>query len=172
MFNELVEFVEVEQAWSEIAWGDKEARKLYNAPFWACGWFRVRTWRSAPAGVAHLNWAMTLTLGTHSGMDESDPDFNKPSHQAIAAKEIHGLYKWYKEVRPARPDPYEISGWSEICSRHRGDDIFMFGEPKTQEEKDERRAAFDKLSQIEIEYESEDEAMLIRLIKVRGNLWT
>ena len=50
LFNELVEFVEVETAWLHIAWDD-EATKKYNPPFYAKGWFRWRTWRSPQAGL-------------------------------------------------------------------------------------------------------------------------
>ena len=45
LFNELQDFVEVELAWWHIAWSDKEDRAKYNAPFYATGWFRWRTWR-------------------------------------------------------------------------------------------------------------------------------
>ena len=40
LFNELVDFVEVELAWWHIAWADKDAREKYKTPFWAHGWFR------------------------------------------------------------------------------------------------------------------------------------
>ena len=58
LFNELVDFVEVESAWSHIAW-DKEARDKYKSPWYATGWFRWRTWRCPEAGVDHLKWALS-----------------------------------------------------------------------------------------------------------------
>jgi len=60
LFNELVDFVEVEQAWWNIAW-DPEAREKYHAPFYARGWLRWRTWRSREAGLDALRWAAGLT---------------------------------------------------------------------------------------------------------------
>ena len=50
LFNELVDFVEIETAWSHIAWGSKEDRAKYNPPFYASGWFRWRTWRCPELG--------------------------------------------------------------------------------------------------------------------------
>jgi hypothetical protein len=43
---------------------------------------------------------------------------------------------------------------------------------KTPEEAEMARVALDKTQEIEQLYEAEDEAMMIRLIKIRGRLWT
>lgn len=173
LFNELVEFVEVEQAWSHIAWGTKEDRKKYDAPFYATGWWRWRTWRCPQAGLDHLDWAMTLTLGTDWGVEETDPNHGKPTGQALRAKEIKELYLWWTTVYPNRPDPHDASGWSEYCEKvreHNGGKLF--GSKKTPElEKMGDKAL--KLSQkIEAAYDKEDEQMMIRLIKIRDSLWT
>lgn len=177
MFNELVDFVEIEQAWSHIAWGDKETREKYNVPKYA-SWrmlnFFRRTWRCKEAGIDHLKWEMTLTTDDdYSGQD--DPFAGVPNHQAIAAKEKYDLYIWWTETRPARPDPHDVSGWTEICRRSRKDnDSFsgLFDNDKTPEERSATRTALDLANKIEAEYEAEDEAMMIRLIKIRQSLWT
>jgi hypothetical protein len=174
LFNELVDFVEIEQAWSHIAW-DEEAHKKYKAPFWASGWFRWRTWRSPEAGMDHLNWAMTLTLSTDWGVEETDPNYGKPTGQAERAKEIKELYLWWTTVYPNRPDPHDASGWSDYCDRLRkekGNDRWIGIQSKDPETEKLGRQALDLLHKIEEEYEAEDEAMMIRLIKVRNALWT
>jgi len=172
LFNELVDFIEIESAWSHIAWGSKEAREKYDAPFYATGWFRWRTWRCPQAGLDHLDWAMTLT--NTDWCEPSHKDYGKPTQQATRAKELKELYLWWTDTYRNRPDPYEASGWSAICESRREshkDDGFMF-EDRTPAEKKETRRALDVMRKIEAQYEKENEAMMIRLIKIRDALWT
>jgi len=165
MFNELVDFVEIETAWSHIAWGDKELREKYDAPWNATGWFRTRKWRSAEAGLDHLKWASELTW--------PEDNTGEPTSQALTAIKIRMLYDWWKNVRPARPDPYDASGWSEICdARRERDGDSIFGEDRSDEERAQSKVALDKLHEIEERYEDEDETMMIQLIKIRKGLWT
>lgn len=173
LFNELVDFVEIETAWSHVAWGSAEDRAKYDPPFWASGWFRWRTWRSPAAGLDHLDWAMTLTNTDWCGPDH--PDYGKPTLQAVRAKEIKDLYIWWTQTYRNRPDPYEASGWSAHCDAMRikypGK---MFSSLNSKDPAD--RKASDKahklLQKIEAAYEKEDEQMMIRLIKIRDSLWT
>ena len=171
LFNELVDFVEIESAWSHIAWGDKEARAKYDPPFWASGWFRWRTWRCPQAGIDHLDWAMTLT--NTDWCESDDPEYGKPTGQALRAKEIKELYTWWTTVYPNRPDAYEVSGWTDYCEQAR---ILnggrLFGGKKTPELEELSTRSHELLQKIEAEYEAEDEAMMIRLIKARDSLWT
>jgi hypothetical protein len=175
LFNELVDFVEIESAWSHIAWGDKEARAKYDPPFYASGWFRWRTWRCPEAGIDHLDWAMTLTMGTDFGVEEDNPNFGKPTGQAERAKELKALYIWWTETYRNRPDPYDASGWTDHCEAMRlKNPSGFFASLNTKDPTD--RKASDKahklLQKIEAAYEKEDEAMMIRLIKARDSLWT
>jgi len=174
LFNELVDFVEIETAWSHIAWGDKEARAKYNPPFYASGWFRWRTWRCPQAGLDHLDWAMTLT--SSDWCEPSDPNYGKPTLQAIRAKEIKELYTWWTTTYRARPDPYDASGWTDYCEASRlanGGSLWgSLSADKTPELKKASDKAHKELQRIEKAYEKEDEAMMIRLIKVRDSLWT
>ncbi len=172
LFNELVDFVEIESAWSHIAWGNKEARAKYNPPFWASGWFRWRTWRSPQAGLDHLDWAMTLT--NNDWCEPDHPEYDKPTHQAIRAKELKELYTWWTETYRNRPDPYDVSGWTDYCEAARlanGDSLSFKNDksPELQAMSDKSRKL---LQEIETTYEAEDEAMMIRLIKARNSLWT
>jgi hypothetical protein len=168
-----VDFVEIEQAWSHIAWGSEEDRAKYNPPFWASGWFRWRTWRCPQAGLDHLDWAMTLTIGSDWGVEENDPNFGKPTGQAERAKEIKELYTWWTVTYRNRPDPYEASGWSEYCEKARElNNGKLFGSKKTPELEEMSNKTHKLLQEIEASYEAEDEAMMIRLIKARHGLWT
>ena len=174
LFNELVDFVEVESAWSHIAWGSAEDRAKYDPPFWASGWWRWRTWRSPQAGLDHLDWAMTLTMDTDWGVEETDPNYGKPTGQAERAKEIKELYTWWTVTYPNRPDPHEASGWSTYCDRlreERGDHWFGM-QSKTPETEDMGKRALKLCTEIEEAYDKEDEEMMIRLIKARDSLWT
>jgi hypothetical protein len=172
LFNELVDFVEIESAWSHIAWGSEEDKAKYSAPFWSTGWFRWRTWRCPQAGLDHLDWAMTLT---NSDWCEPDhPEYGKPTGQAIRAKEIKELYTWWTATYRNRPDAYEASGWTAACEAHReanGGKI-SWHTPKDPVIKKAQDKAHKLLQKIEADYEKEDEAMMIRLIKARDSLWT
>jgi hypothetical protein len=176
LFNELVDFVEVELAWWHIAWADPEEKAKYNAPFWATGWFRWRTWRCPQAGLDNLDWQRSLRHDVDSGWQEGDPNIGKPTPQAVKAQEVLDLYRWWKDVYPNRPDAHDASGWSEYCELKRkehGDTGLSFmkesANPETRALGD---AALTKTHEIEQAYEDEDTEMMIRLIKVRHGLWT
>jgi hypothetical protein len=174
LFNELQDFVEVELAWSHIAWGDKEARAKYEPPFWASGWWRWRTWRCPQAGLDHLDWEMTLTMGDDWGVEKDSPNYGKPTQQAIKAKEIKQLYIWWTQTYRNRPDPYEASGWTAACEAQRlaNGGKLSWNNPKDPVLKKAQDKAHKLLQKIEADYQKEDEAMMIRLIKVRHGLWT
>ena len=176
LFNELVDFVEIELAWWHIAWADKDEKAKYNAPFWASGWFRWRTWRCPQAGLDNLDWQRNLRHDVDSGWAEGDPNIGKPTPQAVKAQEVLDLYRWWKDVYPNRPDPHDASGWSEYCERKRqehGDTGLSFmKDSKDPELRALGDAALTKTHEIEQAYDAEDEAMMIRLIKVRHGLWT
>jgi hypothetical protein len=168
LFNELRDFVEVELAWWHIAWSDTSEKKKYNAPFWATGWWRWRVWRCPQAGLDNLAWQMEVTNADF--LPEDQKHLAVPTQQAINAQEIHKLYNWWVNVRPMRPDPFEISGWSKYCADKRkkfDDALGLFAEDDV--DTSEMTKIIDKLEQ---DYEQEDEDMMIRLIKVRHALWT
>ena len=169
MFNELVDFVEVEQAWHHVLW-DEEARKKYRTP-WSRTFWRLRTWRCPEAGLDYLKWAMTLT--NVEFLDEDQKHLAEPTYQANAAKEILALYTWWMEVYPNRPDPYDASGWHDYCNMRREKGYHLLDmEDKTEDEAAMCNNSLEQLRKIEEAYEQEDEDMMIRLIKVRKSLWT
>lgn len=175
LFNELQDYVEVELAWWNIAW-DTEARTKYHAPFWAAGWFRWRTWRSPESGLDNLRWQMSIVAKEDYGLEPSDTGYGEPTAQARAAKEIYELYMWWTTVYRQRPDPYDASGWTQICEDIRNINgsggLSMFKDVKDKKLKRAQNQSIRRLHKIEEQYRAEDTAMLIRLIKVRESLWT
>ena len=170
LFNELVDFVEVEQAWMQIAWGNKEDRAKYKAPFWATGWFRWRTWRCPQAGLDYLDWSSSLMLDKEWGVEEGSPDHGKPTGQALRAREIKELYLWWTAIRPLRVDSMEVSGWSAYCDRKRSDGTLFSVLEK--DDTVDTSAMMKMMDEMDKAYEKEDEEMMIRLIKARDSLWT
>ena len=170
LFNELVDFVEIEQAWHHCIWSD-ESRTKFNVPWWRSGWLRWRTWRCPEAGLEYLRWAATLT--NEEFLDDDKKHEAEPTYQANAAKEIIELYTWWKEVYPKRPDPHDAGGWTAYCDLRREQGYHLLDmEDKTPELAEMCRTALDKSREIEEAYDKEDEEMMIRLIKVRQSLWT
>ena len=171
MFNELVDFVEIEQAWHHCIWSD-DMKTKYDVPWYRKGWLRWRTWRSAEAGMEYLRWAETLT--NEEFLDEGEKHKAEPTSQAKAAKEIIQLYTWWTVTYRNRPDPYEASGWTAACeaSRIANGGRLSFSGDKDPVLKKASDKAHKLLQKIEADYEKEDEEMMIRLIKIRGSLWT
>jgi hypothetical protein len=173
LFNELVDFVEVEQAWHHCCWSD-EAKTKFAVPWWRKGWFRWRTWRCPEAGLEYLRWASNLT--NEEFLEEGEKHLAEPTYQAKTAKEIIELYTWWTETYRNRPDPYDASGWTAYCEASRAaNGGSLWGSlnadksPELRKMSDESHTA---LRKIEEAYAKEEEQMMIRLIKIRESLWT
>lgn len=168
MFDTLVNFVEVEQAYLNYGCLEKNDRKKYK---WKNG-------RCKEAGLDSLKWAASLTYDENYGVSPEDKMYGKPTRQATDAIEILDLYHWWTEVYSKRIDPMDASGWSEFCSRKRNDnnddsdELSFLDENKNLERRKESKSISTKLHKLEKQYEDEDTKMLIRLIKIRNGLWT
>lgn len=163
LFDELANFVEVELANFHLAC-DEKAREKYKPSFWRQ--FGIFEYRNADAGLDYLDWEMTLT--NVDELSEDKKNAAKPTNQAIAAKEICELYRWWKITRPNRPDPYQVSGYNDLIP----DNVPLSELPRDKESKKLWSKALKQLIKIENNYEKEDEEMLIRLIKIRRSMWT
>ena len=154
IMNSLVDHVEVELAYKS-RWCNTEESKTAK---WKNG-------RCIPLGLSHLAWEMTLD-------DPSIDITERADSQAATAREIKAIYDWWKVIRPARPDAYDASGWTEYCERNReaGNNIFS-NKKKDPELAELSTVTHKKLREIEAAYDAEDEAMLIRVIKIRRSLW-
>lgn len=154
VMNALVDFVEVELAYKS-RWCNTDESKTAK---WKNG-------RCPQLGLAHLAWEMTL--------DSEELDITeRADSQAATAREIKKIYDWWKVTRPARPDAMDASGWHEYCEKSEaaGHSIFSNKE-KDPELVEMSNVTHKKLRDIEAAYDAEDEAMLIRIIKIRRSLW-
>jgi hypothetical protein len=142
LFNALKDYVEVELASMFLSTD--------------IGEFKMKGGRCPEAGIANLEWQSGLKYGDSYFVEKGDPMWGKPTPQAVSARKILKLYRWWL-ARSERPDPMKVSGWSDVW-----------------ESKDENKKskASKSLSEIEDEYDREDEKMLIRLIRLRRSLWT
>jgi hypothetical protein len=115
-----------------------------------------------------------MTLTNSDWCEPDHPEYGKPTGQAVCAKEIKELYVWWTVTYRARPDAYEASGWTAVCeaSREANGGKLSFSTPKDSVLKKASDKAHKLLQKIEADYEKEDEAMMIRLIKARDSLWT
>ena len=169
MFTELVDFVEVEQAWHTCVW-DEKARKKHNMPWWRDNWLVYwREWRCPAAGIDYLKWCMTLD-------DPTLPVQDRNPSQAEHAREVLTLYTWWKDIRATRLDEYTEAGFTEFNDRLAAKYGRMDFDPDekhlTPQERKEKRAIYDRVHELEEERHQEDEAMMIRLVKIRRGLWT
>lgn len=148
LFNELKEFVEVDLGGYYAILGE--------------GDFKTRNGRCPEAGIAHLEWAMSLKMDEAHGVSKKSKKYGKPTRQAEVAKETIELYRWW-ESRESRPDPKEVSGWTKSCEAS--------GYKMLDDSDKEGIKAFKKMEAIERKYDQEDDEMLHRLIEVRRGLW-
>ena len=149
MFDELVNFVEIEEAAIRVIC-DSSSNYEYSPP----AWWRWTDWRCPQAGVDQLKHIIEQA----KSIDMPD------SATAVATQEILDLYNWWKHTRPARPDPLEASGWKALdASSNRS---------ITSKLTESERAVLELSRKIEEQYETEDTAMMIRLVQVRRHLWT
>jgi hypothetical protein len=173
-FDSFVDFIEIETAWSHVCWGSKEERAKYRMPWWRAQWYTrwFAEWRCPEASIAHLEWEMTLKYDDQ-WTKKKDPLFGKPTPQAEAAKEKWELYYWWKHVRPQRADAYDYCGWTQYCedTRAKDGDEWIFGNDSKKDKK-RSKAILAAMDRLEKQYDSEDEEMLIRLVKLRKSLWT
>jgi len=138
LFNELVDFVEIEVAITNLWCSDNKEK---YQPTWKdkLPW---NTWRSSELGVAYLEWMSSLVNEPGSCHAK---DVGKPTVHALAAKEILDLYYWWKEEYPNREDPGILPGWTEYCTQQRltsnGNSIFYIFDDsrKTTAEKEQIR---------------------------------
>jgi hypothetical protein len=157
MFAVLVEFVETEVAYDEVAWGGHKGK---NVPWWIHS--RLTHWpvlRSRELGMKRLEWEATL-----DGPEVED----KSIRQAVNARETIALYTWWKDVRPFRIEPGVLSGYDALLENWDGelfDDVLERTRPSRKEARE--------LEQVIVQqYLAEDTAMMTRLIKLRTELWT
>lgn len=159
MFSILVDYVEGELAWMEIAFSTEEMKKELGWRYHLPRMLRPK-YRNREAGLKHLDWEATLdSEALHP--NERSPD------QARRAKEIKALYLWWTEERPKRKElehPLdETVGLNSLSQK------WKQANPK-------KDAALTKWARdshtLEEAWAHEDTVMLLKLVKIRRGLWT
>lgn len=167
MANAVIDFVEIELAYKSN-WCVTDASKT---AVWRDG-------RCPELGLDYLRQEQEMVYDENESYHQ--PELLGQRHpQAITADEILAIYNWAKN-RPNRPDPHDISGWTEVCEETRiaadaaGKSYFgySFGPDKDPEIEAKSRAALDKSREIEKQYDDEDTDMLMRIVKIRRTLWS
>jgi hypothetical protein len=146
-FQLLVDFVEIECANMATIFLPEWYNQL--KPRWK-RMLRIAV-RNPKAGVAYL-----LKPLEEEGCEQ----------QTITRKEIVELYHWWTSVRPGRVDPYQASGWDHFCKTNQ--DIFDLDS----QAQDSSMNIIHDIHALEQQFLEEDQAMLMRLVAVRMNLWT
>ena len=164
MFDSLVNYIDSEEAHMHIVWADKAVRDKYNVPWWKRHWmFRWgQAWKCPEAAIDHLKWEMELT--------------DSPI-QAESAREKMSLYTWWKHIRPGRGRAWDVSGfqahWDKMDAKYGDDWLGLGGKGKMSRAEDKAYRKLQKSNdELEEQWEKEDEDMIIRLVKLRKNLWT
>lgn len=155
LFETFCAYVEGELAWKHIIWGeDRESQYPFTGLRRYPAFRRLLPFRCPEAGLARLEWE--ISLGEES-----------PSQSESARKQL-ALYRWWRETRPARPDPWKVSGVDEVS----GDGIHFFDPDVDEADLERLREAFARKDAIETEYDREDEEMMFELIRLRKHLVT
>jgi hypothetical protein len=155
-FNSLKNFVEVDLALKEY-WYNSTCKASWcekHMPFYRT----VYPFRRPSLGIKHLEWEMTLG-------NPSLPAFEQSPAQAKKATEILALYKWWTATRPLRIEPTIRHPPGDLC------DIF---DPSFRLTKEYKTYMTDikKVNSVTKKWDREDDAMLLRLIKIRRSLWS
>lgn len=99
-----------------------------------CMFYELDKFITQEKGLKTHEWEKTLVMDESWGVKKDDPDYGKPTNQALAAIEQELIWTWWKE------------------NKHRDEDFTTLED--------------------EVAYLKEQEEMLIRLIKIRGSLWS
>lgn len=173
LFDELVNFVEIEKAIMQLSSGRSGGK--YKLP-WHYKYLGMSMWRSKEAGIECLKWETTLKYDENL-VKIDDEKFEKPTPQSLAADEILKLYEWWTIERPLRKSPERESGYEEYYEgqeKLRNEQGVSSSDwlVRDRNEDESLSPILEELVTLEEAQENEDTEMLIRLIKIRNYLWT
>jgi len=134
LFNELVEFVEVDLAYLSKYNKNKK--------------YKFKNGRCIEAAYDYFDWASNLRYDESYGMSSEDPLYEKPTDQAKTTIEIKKLYEWWTKIRPLRDDPYLTINKDTHGKNY-----------------------IEAIAFVEEDQYNEDNEMLIKLIRLRRELW-
>lgn len=136
------------------------------------------TWQDADERMLHINFEILRSVIEDEKIFENngaEGDPNDGQSWAWALKEMQGLWDWWTVQRPARlaKEDAAMAAWSLAA----GPMVFApvadnLSEMTHPEAKSYSKDLLWLTDELERAGEAEDEAMLIRLMKIRGYLWT
>ena len=183
LFQLLVDFVEVELGHQRYTFDNKDTGIVSK---WSKS-KRLRYWLGDLPLIRYIVKTKFIEHGL-KGVDfyvnYEDPQFpDSPyieTHRHFG-REVKQLYVWWKELRPARVEPIELSGFSDLCDQYGRLEFEPVPETNGQLLRQKKRPeeveklfseAGLKTHEIEEQYDAEDEEMMIRLVKIRKSMWT
>lgn len=102
---------------------------------------------------------------------------NRDDNQALLARRIEKVYKWWTEERPKRQSPEDLSGMNNFISQlksKKGDDVWdlYFSKKLNSREEDLLKTLSSKIEMIEMHHIQEDKNMMEQLVGLSPHLWT
>lgn len=120
--------------------------------------------------MEYLDWEISLCSKT----DLMHSPNCKEDSQSNIAKEAKELFIWWYNERPKRIDPYEneyYAQYTEMRKSRNAPDFTLSHKDDTKEESKIYQKAMDLATELEEQYNKEDDENLIRLMKIRRGLW-
>lgn len=145
-FSLLVYFVDREKAYDQRMWYDDNKKKI--------SFFEEFNFRDPEAGLRYIT--REAALNKTASLTDTEKLW----------REVYELYVWWKVTRPARLPAEERSGWEST----RG--LFPTTKNRTKKQQKKISTALNRMALIERQYTNEDTKMLVKLIKIRGSLWS
>lgn len=159
-FELLVDYVEIECANMATAFKSKERKAAMGWRRHLPAFLRFSEFRSRDLGIKHLEWETTLASPTMN-------EYERSTGQAQRAVQVILLYTWWKEVYPNRKElesPDQASVGLEFLSKRWKKENPDMSEKISQWSRDH--------FQQELDWDKEEQEMLIALMKIRKGLWT
>lgn len=102
---------------------------------------------------------------------------NRNDSQALIARRIEKVYKWWTEERPKRQSPEDLSGMNNFISELRnkkGGDVWelYFSKKLNSQQEDLLKSLSSKIEMIEMHHYREDKNMMEELVGLSPHLWT
>ena len=168
VFDSFVQFIETEQAIFQWQWKDIEEFAEFVGKERASD--IVPKWYHRPifAFLGAPKWDGSKLALEMYRLGINDPQYMTP----MKRKELT-LYVWYRYLRPARPDSYELSGLDKFREDHPDYEHRFFRNKQTRTKLDaEYEKMLNIMSSIDRDYADIDNKMLLDLISIRSSLWT
>lgn len=146
----------------------------YDVGFWEFVWMCLPP-VIAPDWMIRCRWRGMAFLAKEKRLNDPGlPIEHRHPEQARAASEIEQIYLWWKDIRPKRPEPEELSGMLEVMKKIREyrKKTHIFNTDSLPKNLDaELQAAVDMCDKTEKAYDNQDREMMKRVIDILPYMW-